>query len=266
MLTDDVRRRLEALNRQSFPAGTGHPPRRARAPRSLGEVAGGTLQSNALGEHFRICRPLAELLPAVPSAAAPPATAPVDPAQHPDLARLAAAFPRQTLFLDLETCGFAGSAVFLVGLVRHDGQSLVLDQLLARDYREEPAMLFSFWQLAAVCDVLATFNGKSFDWPMVLERSARHRLDPRRAALAHCDLLHHARRRWKSRLPDCRLQTLEHYICRRRRTADLGGAEIPLAYHQFVRDGDARPLLSILEHNALDLLTLVELAIRLLGR
>ena len=138
------------------------------------------------------------------------------------------------------------------------------------------ALLESLGTIAAEQRVLATFNGKSFDWPMVCDRSIRHRLHPKPAVplrkrigiaketLVHCDLLHHARRRWKRVLPNCKLQTLERLVCRRVRHDDLGGAEVPMAYHQFVRTGDSTPIEKILLHNALDLVTLVEVTLRLL--
>ncbi len=205
---------------------------------------------------------------------------------HPEVAALARWFPQQTLFLDLETCGFAGSMVFLVGLVWHDGGTLVIDQLFARNYAEERPVLETLWSIVGRSQVLVTFNGKSFDWPMVCDRSTRHhlrrgtpprephspaqsllaefpRLAPSQSELVHCDLLHHARRRWKRVLPDCRLQTLERYVCRRIRHDDLPGAQVPAAYHEFVRSGRTDRVGDILRHNALDLLTLVQLAVQL---
>ena len=65
------------------------------------------------------------------------------------------------------------------------------------------------------------------------------------------------------RLPNCKLQTLERFVCRRLRRDDIAGSQIPREYHQFVRTGDARQLCSILQHNALDLLTLAELSLRI---
>ncbi|MEZ6069274.1 MAG: ribonuclease H-like domain-containing protein [Pirellulales bacterium] len=194
-------------------------------------------------------------------------------------------FCHRTLFLDLETCGFSGSPLFLIGVVRSEGESLVVDQLLARNYAEERAVLSTLWQLAAENRVLVTFNGKSFDWPMVHDRSTYHRLGRRRRPesasteaspsplgpqdtrphLAHIDVLHHARRRWRGRLPNCKLQTLERYVCRRTRDGDIPGSQVPTAYHEFVRTGDAWQLRSILEHNAQDLVTLVELSMTLFG-
>ncbi len=199
--------------------------------------------------------------------------------------------PDRVVYLDLETCGFAGSMVFLVGLIHRREGTFFVSQLLARNYAEEKPMLQTLWNIVAGKQVLATFNGKSFDWPMVHDRSTLHHLgyDTRTDTTArpaaepaanplpaltrhhprplpmHCDLLHHARRRWKGQLPDCKLQTLERLICRRRRSDDIPGREIPSAYHDFVRSGDAWLIRSVLHHNALDLVTLLQLSMAVLG-
>jgi uncharacterized protein YprB with RNaseH-like and TPR domain len=152
-------------------------------------------------------------------------------------------------------------------------------------------MLQSLWELMNPSVVLATYNGKSFDWPQVHDRSTLHHLGQRRepgavpnsplalpaangtgagAALrpsdwrsepTHVDLLHHARRRWRQQLPNCRLQTLERYICGRNRRGDLPGKEIPLAYHEYVRTGQTKTAQAILHHNALDLVTMLQVAL-----
>lgn len=182
---------------------------------------------------------------------------------EPVIRDLVHAFPQRAVFLDLETCGFAGSMVFLIGLIHERDGQLVLSQLLARHYGEEKAILHSLWDVIADMDVLVTFNGKSFDWPMVADRSILHHINRENGELAtwtHCDLLHPARRRWKMKLPNCKLQTLERYVCGRSRTQDIGGSEIPAVYHDFVRTGDAWLMRSVLHHNALDLITLVQLA------
>jgi hypothetical protein len=201
-----------------------------------------------------------------------------------DFSAFIAALPDRTIALDLETCGLAGSALFLVGLLRQIEGVPIVQLLLARNYAEEAAVLSSLWKLVAEHDVLLTFNGKSFDWPMVVERSVRHRLEVaptgwmsptrKRAAAAanssderptkvHIDILHHARRRWRQQLPNCRLQTLERHICRRNRTGDIPGHAIPAAYANYVRTGFEREMDAVLYHNALDLVTLFDLAHRL---
>jgi uncharacterized protein YprB with RNaseH-like and TPR domain len=183
------------------------------------------------------------------------------------MARFLTAFPERALLLDLETCGLAGSALFLVGLLRPIEGRLTVELLLARDYSEEPAVLASLWQRVHAEGVVVTFNGKSFDWPMVVDRSRRHLLfrGQRMPAPTHLDLLHPARRRWRHELPDCKLQTLEQRICGRSRTDDIPGSQIPAAYHEYVRTGFEREMDAILLHNAIDLVTLLDLAMRLAG-
>lgn len=182
-----------------------------------------------------------------------------------EFAAFASALPDRAIALDLETCGLSGSALFLIGLLRQIEGVPTIQLLLARSYAEEAAVLASLWQIIAEHEVLLTFNGKTFDWPMVLERSIRHRLQPsaRGDRWVHIDILHHARRRWKKHLPNCRLQTLERHVCRRERTADIPGHAIPGVYADYVRTGFERDMDAVLHHNALDLVTLFDLAHRL---
>jgi hypothetical protein len=176
------------------------------------------------------------------------------------------AFPEGVVFLDLETCGLAGSALFLAGVLRPIEDRLTIELLLARDYSEEPAVLASLWQRLAGVSSLVTFNGKSFDWPMVVDRSRRHLLT--KGAVAgpqHVDLLHLSRRRWRRELPDCKLQTLERHVCGRSRVDDMPSSQIPAAYQQYVKTGFEREMDAILMHNAVDLVTMLDLAMRLAG-
>jgi uncharacterized protein YprB with RNaseH-like and TPR domain len=173
--------------------------------------------------------------------------------------------PDGVLFLDLETCGLGGSALFLAGLLRAEDGRLAVELLLARDYSEESAVLASLWQRLESAGTIATFNGKSFDWPMVMDRTRRHLLsrNATSAPARHIDLLHLSRRRWGGQLPDCRLQTLERHICGRTRTDDVPGHMIPEAYQEYVRTGFEREMDAILLHNAIDLVTMLDLAMRL---
>jgi uncharacterized protein YprB with RNaseH-like and TPR domain len=150
--------------------------------------------------------------------------------------------------------------VFLAGLVHWDQEQLMLSQLWARNYAEEKAMLQSLRSMITDHHVMITFNGKSFDWPQVLDRSTLHHLGPPPRP-RHIDLLHLARRRWRHQLPNCRLQTLERYVCGRHRTDEISGSQIPQAYHDYVRSGRTDKVGSILHHNALDLITLLQLAL-----
>jgi len=172
--------------------------------------------------------------------------------------------PDQMLFFDLETTGLGSSPLFLIGAMTWDTDGLLVRQFFARDYSEERAALGLFLELAGPKRLLVSFNGKSFDLPFVRVRSAANgvacRLDP-----AHLDLLHVARRTWGGRLPDCRLQTLERIICGRVRRDDIPGHLIPDAYHDYVHTGNAAAMVTVLEHNYLDLLTVADLLTRLPG-
>jgi len=165
---------------------------------------------------------------------------------------------RRVLYMDIETCGLSAAPVFLVGLCMVSERNLILRQLFARDYAEERALLVELHRLALEHDFLVTFNGKSFDVPFLRDRSMLHRLPPP-IDLPHLDLLWMARRRWKGILPDCRLKTIEWHVLRRRRAGDVGGAEIPGLYHDYVKRGEAHRLLPVFHHNLLDVVAMVEL-------
>ena len=178
----------------------------------------------------------------------------------PALCHTANARPEDLLFMDIETCGLAGASIFLIGVMffADDGRC-IFEQYLARTYAEEAAILQAFSDHLADAGVLVTFNGKAFDMTMIRERSAFHAVELPQRQEPHLDLLHESRRRWRGQLPNCRLQTLERHLCSRHRQGDIPGAEIPDAYHHFVRTGDARRVRDILHHNLLDLLTMGDL-------
>jgi uncharacterized protein YprB with RNaseH-like and TPR domain len=164
----------------------------------------------------------------------------------------------RALFLDLETCGLSSSPVFLAGTMFWNGEDFVLRQYFARHYGEEAALLAAVAEQALGFEALITFNGKSYDAPFLAARSLTHGVTmrlPRR----HLDLLHHARRRWREELPDCRLTTLELRVCRRRRTGDVPGDEIPGLYHDYVRNGDVWRLVPVFHHNLLDVTTMADI-------
>jgi uncharacterized protein len=188
------------------------------------------------------------------------------PGTGPDL-------PAGHLFLDLETLGFVGRPLFLIGLLHADTDAAqddparpreaLLVQILARDYAEEEEALRYFAREYAPVQTWVTFNGKSFDVPTLHLRCAFYKLEKPRPQF-HLDLLHEARRHFRGVFPDCRLKTLEHRVCGRLRPDDLDGSQVPDAYHRFVRDGDPNWLEPILRHNRDDLLTLAELYMALM--
>ena len=172
--------------------------------------------------------------------------------------------PEDLVFFDLETTGLTSSPLFLIGTMVWDGPGLVTRQYFARDYSQERAAIELFLQVAAGRRLLVSFNGKSFDQPYVRTRAAASRIACR-FEIAHLDLLHVARRLWKHRLPDCRLQTLESCVCGRMRHGDIPGQLIPDAYHAYVRTGNAAQMVAVLEHNFLDLVTMADIINRLPG-
>ncbi len=172
------------------------------------------------------------------------------------------------LFFDLETTGLnggAGTCAFLVGCGWFDEDgAFVTEQHLLMDYAGEPAMLRGVAEQVAGAGALVTFNGKSFDAPVLETRYLFHRLTSPCTGLAHVDLLHPARRFWGSTdEAGCSLVALEARLLGLRRKGDVPGFEIPARYFHFVRSGDARPLAAVLEHNRLDLLSLAGLTARL---
>lgn len=183
--------------------------------------------------------------------------------QQLDLAGAPAALvPEDVIFLDLETTGLGSSPLFLIGTMLWEDGGLVVHQFLARDYAEEAAVIACYARLCANRRLLVTFNGKTFDQPYVRTRAAATGV-PFQHDPVHLDMLHVARRLWRKTMPNCKLQTLETFLCRRSRQGDIPGSAIPEAYHAFVRDGNARQLGTILEHNVLDLVTLAELCTKL---
>ncbi|MDP6636355.1 MAG: ribonuclease H-like domain-containing protein [Phycisphaerae bacterium] len=170
--------------------------------------------------------------------------------------------PEDLAFFDLETTGLSSSPVFLIGVMVWADGGLATKQFFARDYSEERPIISMFADCLVGKKMLVSFNGKSFDLPYMRARAAA-------AGVSfafdgpHLDLLHVSRRAWKDKLPNCKLQTLEAHICGRHRTGDIPGHAIPQAYHDYVHSGDARHMVSTLEHNRLDLITLAELMIHL---
>lgn len=165
------------------------------------------------------------------------------------------------VLLDTETAGLSSAPVFLVGMLLWtdaEPQSAALVQLMARDYAEERAMLAETARLLARRSVLMSYNGRSFDLPMLRERTIYHGLPGLPEPARHLDLLGVVRGRFAGRWEDCRLQTLERRLLGRERWADIEGAEIPQAYHDFVRDHDAGRMKLVLEHNRLDLITMLQ--------
>lgn len=172
------------------------------------------------------------------------------------------------LFLDTETTGLAGgtgTVPFLVGLAWFEGRSLKVHQLFLRKLGEEGPLLRVLAERMAESTCLVTFNGKSFDWPLLRTRFVLNRV-PVPAELPHLDLLHCARRVFKHRGTGTRLVHLEEQVLGFRRVGDVDGALIPELYFRFLRGGDGSTLTPVLEHNVNDVLLMVALLGELVRR
>jgi len=168
----------------------------------------------------------------------------------------------ELLFVDIEATGFIGNLIFLLGVLSIEPEGAILKQVFARDYTEEKALIEFWLRTAGNHPTLVSFNGKSYDLPFIRDRIAFHRMKWEEEPV-HIDLLHPARRKWKHELPDCKLTTLEFHVCGRRRVGDIPSADIPYVYHEFVRTGDPEEILKVFHHNALDVITMAELMLKL---
>ncbi|HXV42248.1 MAG TPA: ribonuclease H-like domain-containing protein [Anaerolineae bacterium] len=167
------------------------------------------------------------------------------------------------VFLDTETSGLAGGTgtyAFLIGVARFYGDHFHLAQFFMRDPVEEPAQLAALAGYLQPCDALVTFNGKTFDVPLLNTRYTIHRRPTPLASPAQLDLLHLARRLWRDRLPSRALGQLEiHILGAQRSHEDVPGWFIPQLYFDYLRSGDARPLKSVFYHNAMDVVAMAAL-------
>jgi uncharacterized protein YprB with RNaseH-like and TPR domain len=170
------------------------------------------------------------------------------------------------VFLDTETTGLAGGTgtyAFMVGVAFFRGDRLLVRQYFMRDHAEEPAMLAALAQVLGRHEAVVTFNGKSFDVPLLLTRYTANRQRPTVPTEIHLDLLHPSRRFWKEQLDSCTLGTLERAVLGHERAADVPSWMIPELYFRYVRGGDPRAMAAVFEHNLHDVLSLVALTCRL---
>lgn len=170
------------------------------------------------------------------------------------------------LFFDTETTGLAGGTgtrAFMIGAADWFEGALRIRQLLIANMAAERAMLRTFASWLAPSTVLASYNGRSYDAPLLRTRYRLARLKDPLDGLDHLDLLHPSRRRWRGRWENCRLATIEREALRILREDDLPGAQAPAAWLSFLRGGDAVNLRRVAEHNRQDVATLSQLLLRL---
>jgi len=163
------------------------------------------------------------------------------------------------LFLDTETTGLAGGTgtlAFVIAVARRQGDTLHVRQWLLLRPGAERAMLEAFIADVRAGEDVVSYNGRSFDAPLIATRCRLHRLPDPLAGRAHHDLLHAVRRRYRAAWPNCRLVTAERELLGIERHDDLPGSEAPEAWRRFLALGDAHALCRVLDHNRQDLASL----------
>jgi uncharacterized protein YprB with RNaseH-like and TPR domain len=167
--------------------------------------------------------------------------------------------PGKMAFLDTETTGLAGGAgtyAFLIGVGRITPAGFHLRQFFMREQSEEASLLHRLSEYLGEFDTLDTYNGRTYDQPLLETRYRMSRARPPFAAMEHLDLLVGARRLWKLRFDSCRLVELEQQILGVAREGDLPGEMIPYTYFDYLRTKEVWRVVPILHHNAIDILTL----------
>lgn len=166
------------------------------------------------------------------------------------------------LFLDTETTGLSGGAgtvAFEIGVGFVETRGMVIRQYVMRDYSEEAAMLTEIASLMQRFDTIITFNGKSFDLPLLESRFVMNRIRLQITQMPHLDLLHAARRVYKLRLKRCNLASLEEAVLGQQRDDDLPGAQVPQRYFDYIKTHEFALLEDVLRHNLDDVKSLASL-------
>jgi uncharacterized protein len=244
-------------------AARGYVPEIPEGSARLAELIGATIASTRFGEHLALRRWFPE---------------PGEPEESslslgtlrlvaPEISERAAN-PREWLFLDTETTGLAGGTgtyAFMIGIAWWDAGGLEIEQFFMRDHSEEHSVLAALAERMAERRVLVTFNGKTFDWPLLDTRYRMTRSIQPPAPKAHLDFLHPARQLWRLRLGSVRLADLERGILGWRRQGDCFSELIPQYYFEFLRGGPPDPLVPVFHHNQMDLRGLAAISSHMLS-
>lgn len=260
MIAADRFSRIAALR----PARAALAPAKLRAPDQqdfLCQLLGAAIATNKYGEHVCVRNWYSSPEAIEPSAVALKLLCALPPEREGRRITELLNDPTKWLFLDTETTGLAGGTgtyAFLVGMAWWDAGGMQLEQLFLRDFAEEHSILHEVALRIAERPVLVTFNGKTFDWPLLENRFTLTRTMNLPKLAAHIDLVHPARALWRLRLGSARLVDLERHVldpvrlgwCRK---DDVASTLIPQQYFDFLRGGPVEPLVAILRHNQMDL-------------
>jgi len=167
--------------------------------------------------------------------------------------------PHEWAFLDTETTGLSGgtgTCAFLIGVGHITAEGFRVRQFFMRDYGEEASQLDALTRFLKPFRVLITYNGRTFDQPLLETRYRMNRAKPPFTRMEHLDLLVGARRLWKLRFESCRLVDLEDQVLGVARQGDVPGALIPYVYFEYLRTQEIARLVPVFHHNSIDILTL----------
>jgi uncharacterized protein len=239
-------------------------PATRRAPEqedSLSRLLGAAIATNHYGEHVCVSNWFSTPEFAEPSSRTLELLCRTRDVELSKRTHAALADPSKWLFLDTETTGLSGGTgtyAFLIGLAWWDSGGLQVEQFFMRDFHEEHSILHELAARLAERPVLVTFNGKSFDWPLLENRFTMTRAIATPKLAAHLDLLHPARALWKLRLGSVRLVELERYVLDApklgwHREEDVLSSLIPEHYFDYLRGGPAAPVAGVVRHNQMDL-------------
>ena len=167
-------------------------------------------------------------------------------------------------FMDIETLGLSNVPIILIGVAElsENGKHIESNQYLLREKSEEPAVLEAFMSHLDEDSVYVSYNGARFDVPFIKNRCDYYRINYEHD-LIHYDLLYFARRLWKSKLPNCKLTTVEKYLFDIERVDDVPGSYIPSYYESYMKKNNIGPLIPIIEHNRMDIVSLAKFLMKM---
>ena len=177
--------------------------------------------------------------------------------------------PGQVAYLDTETTGLTGGAgtyVFAAAVATPIECGLRVAQLFLPEPGMESAFLHALRDEIKPASGVATFNGGSFDLPVLRTRWVMARMPGELTHGPHVDLLTLVRALYRHRLESCTLRFVEQRVLGYERDDPLPSALVPDAYFGYLRAGNKEVLEAALEHNRLDVISLVHLHSRLLRR
>ncbi len=226
----------------------------------LAEMLGGEYRETQRGRHLIVRHRIPQPASRVVESRALRLLLPGSPVEVTD--------PQRWILLDTETTGLAGGTgtyAFLVGVAWWEGSELLVEQFFMQDHSQEASMLAGLAERLRGRGVIVTFNGKSFDCPLLETRFRMTRLGAFPVPAFHLDLLHPARTLYRLRLASVALSELERHVLGLDRGQDIPSETIPGRYFAFLRGGPPEPLAEVFQHNLKDLQGLASLAFHVAG-